>query len=58
MNGGAIPDPMTMKLNAKRKERFSSDLKTMEKKFIGYTGDSWNQTMSQIGGRSPSGALW
>ena len=58
MNGGAIPDPMTMKLNAKRKERFSSDLKTMEKKFIGYTGDSWNQTTSQIGGRSPSGALW
>ena len=42
MNGGAMPDPLTMKINLERKEKFSTDLKTMRGKFFGYTGDSWN----------------
>lgn len=47
MNGGAIPDPLTMQLNSNRRDKFSSDLKTMRGKFFGYTGDSWNQSISQ-----------
>jgi hypothetical protein len=42
MNGGAMPDPLTMKLNSNRRDKFSSDLKTMRGKFFGYTGDNWN----------------
>ena len=42
MSGGAIPDPMTMKQATHRRDKFSSDLKTMRGKFFGYTGDNWN----------------
>jgi hypothetical protein len=41
-SGGAMPDPQTMKLNSTRRDKFSSDLKTMRGKFFGYTGDNWN----------------
>lgn len=39
--GGVIPDPMVMKLNQTRKERFSESLKNVLKKDFTYTGDSW-----------------
>jgi len=40
--GGAIPDPLTMGVNQKKIDKYSTDLKTMTGKFFSYTGDSWN----------------
>jgi hypothetical protein len=42
MNGGAIPDPLTVVKMQNRGSNFKTDLKKMQSKHFMYTGDNWN----------------
>lgn len=63
MNGGAIPDPLTVTNQKRRNIMFTTDLAKMRTKNYMYTGDNWNTDAylrHRMANRSPDeqSVLW